>query len=209
MAGLDPELWEATQNPWVILRTVSRDKIKAALAQPEFRQRLDDLLRQNRESYQRGRMVSEEAPGCRAHLGRLFQHGVHAERSVADLLGRTRQCRRRPDESGKRSGRTRGRCRFALRPRILSPGFRFGRTAARTLPGQRSGPVAHPAAAASRMGSGSGFRFNCPARRSGCVAGKCLLEERSFICSTPMISPIPQLIAVSLASSMAATLRCG
>ena len=29
---LDPELWEATQNPWVILRTVSKDKIKAALA---------------------------------------------------------------------------------------------------------------------------------------------------------------------------------
>ncbi len=42
---LDPELWEATQNPWVILQTVSRDKIKTALAEPEFRQRLDELLR--------------------------------------------------------------------------------------------------------------------------------------------------------------------
>jgi starch phosphorylase len=48
---LDSELWEATQNPWVILRTVSKDKIKALLAEPEFRQRVDELLRRNRESF--------------------------------------------------------------------------------------------------------------------------------------------------------------
>jgi starch phosphorylase len=48
---LDAELWEATQNPWVILQTVSQDTIKAALADPDFRQRLDELLKQNRESY--------------------------------------------------------------------------------------------------------------------------------------------------------------
>ena len=45
------ELWEDTQNPWVILQTVSKDKIKSLLAQPKFRQRVDDLLRQNRESF--------------------------------------------------------------------------------------------------------------------------------------------------------------
>ena len=48
---LDKELWATTQNPWVILRTVSKEKIKAALGAPEFRIRLDNLLRQNRESY--------------------------------------------------------------------------------------------------------------------------------------------------------------
>jgi len=48
---LDSELWEATQNPWVILRTVSKDKIKSLWAQPEFRQRAETLLRQNRESF--------------------------------------------------------------------------------------------------------------------------------------------------------------
>jgi starch phosphorylase len=48
---LDPQLWEDTQNPWVILRTVSTDKIKSLMAQPEFRQRVDDLLRRNRESF--------------------------------------------------------------------------------------------------------------------------------------------------------------
>jgi len=49
--GLDPELWEATQNPWVILQTVSKDKIRLLLAQPKFRQRVDVLLRQNREDF--------------------------------------------------------------------------------------------------------------------------------------------------------------
>ena len=50
--ALDKDLWATTQNPWVILRTVSREKIKAALAAPEFRQKLDSLLRLNRDSYQ-------------------------------------------------------------------------------------------------------------------------------------------------------------
>jgi glycogen phosphorylase len=49
--GLDKELWATTQNPWVILQTVSEEKIKAALAAPEFRRRLDEVLGQNRESY--------------------------------------------------------------------------------------------------------------------------------------------------------------
>jgi len=48
---LDSDLWQATQNPWVVLQTVSRDKIQAALAKPKFRKRLDDLLRQKRKSY--------------------------------------------------------------------------------------------------------------------------------------------------------------
>ena len=49
--ALDKELWASTQNPWVILRTVSREKIKAALGAVEFRNRLDSLLLKNRESY--------------------------------------------------------------------------------------------------------------------------------------------------------------
>jgi glycogen phosphorylase len=48
--SLDAELWETTQNPWLILRTVSQEKIKSLLAAPEFRQRVQDLLRQNHES---------------------------------------------------------------------------------------------------------------------------------------------------------------
>jgi starch phosphorylase len=48
---IDKELWATTENPWVILRTVSHDKVKAALNIPAFRQNLDKLLQKNRESY--------------------------------------------------------------------------------------------------------------------------------------------------------------
>ncbi len=42
---LDPALWELTQNPWVVLQTVSRDKLQHVLADPAFRKNVDDLLR--------------------------------------------------------------------------------------------------------------------------------------------------------------------
>ena len=61
---LDKELWAATQNPWVILQTVSEEKIKAALDAPEFRRRLDSLLRQNRDSYQADAWFQTRHPGA-------------------------------------------------------------------------------------------------------------------------------------------------
>jgi len=48
--SLDSELWETTQNPWLILRTVSKEKIRSLLAAPDVRQRIQELLQQNHES---------------------------------------------------------------------------------------------------------------------------------------------------------------
>jgi len=42
---LDPTLWELTQNPWVVLQTVSRNQIERVLADPAFRKNIDELLR--------------------------------------------------------------------------------------------------------------------------------------------------------------------
>lgn len=47
---LDPALWELTQNPWVVLQTVSKDKLQQVLADPPFRKNIDDLLRAKREA---------------------------------------------------------------------------------------------------------------------------------------------------------------
>ncbi|HZQ45975.1 MAG TPA: alpha-glucan family phosphorylase, partial [Verrucomicrobiae bacterium] len=47
---LDTALWDSTQNPWVVLQTVSKDKLKSVLADPTFRKRIDDLLQTKRES---------------------------------------------------------------------------------------------------------------------------------------------------------------
>jgi starch phosphorylase len=47
---LEPTLWEMTQNPWVVLQTVSRDKLKHVLGDPVFRKNIDDLLRAKRQT---------------------------------------------------------------------------------------------------------------------------------------------------------------
>jgi starch phosphorylase len=51
---LDPELWEITHNPWVVLQTVSRDRIERVLADPVFRKNVDGLVQTRRQA--------EEAP---------------------------------------------------------------------------------------------------------------------------------------------------
>src|SRR5476651_1571684 len=47
---LDPALWELTQNPWVVLQTVSKDKLKSVLADSTFRKKIDELLQAKRQS---------------------------------------------------------------------------------------------------------------------------------------------------------------
>lgn len=41
---LEPELWELTQNPWVVLQTVSPEKLKKYLENKEFRKEVNELL---------------------------------------------------------------------------------------------------------------------------------------------------------------------
>jgi glycogen phosphorylase len=41
---LDHELWEITHNPWIVLQTVSREKLKKKLSDPNFRKTVDHLL---------------------------------------------------------------------------------------------------------------------------------------------------------------------
>ena len=48
-ARLDPELWALTHNPWVVLQTVSQASLKQLLAEPEYRERVESLLRRRRE----------------------------------------------------------------------------------------------------------------------------------------------------------------
>ena len=43
---LDPELWEQTHNPWVLLQTVSREKLRSATSDPKFQKLLADLHRE-------------------------------------------------------------------------------------------------------------------------------------------------------------------
>ncbi|MHB1646246.1 MAG: alpha-glucan family phosphorylase [bacterium] len=46
---LDPALWELTHNPWVVLQTVSPDRIKSMLADPVFRKNVNNLVKNRRQ----------------------------------------------------------------------------------------------------------------------------------------------------------------
>lgn len=49
---VDPDMWEATQNPWAILQTASRDRLRRVAADPEFQQKLNELVRRKRHREQ-------------------------------------------------------------------------------------------------------------------------------------------------------------
>ena len=79
---LDPVLWELTHNPWVVLQTVSREKLAARSGRSRFPQG-----RRRSGASQAGcgggaRVVSANLPAISAELRRLFQHGVHVERGA-------------------------------------------------------------------------------------------------------------------------------
>jgi starch phosphorylase len=67
---LNPDLWERTGNPWLVLQTVSSEKLKAVTSRPEFRSLLGDLLQARAED---------------ARAQRWFQrtHGNSALKNVA------------------------------------------------------------------------------------------------------------------------------
>src|SRR5215471_10505393 len=49
---LDPELWELTHNPWLVLQTVSRSKLKALMSQPDYRSKVDKAFRVKQDQMQ-------------------------------------------------------------------------------------------------------------------------------------------------------------
>ena len=49
---LDPELWEQTRNPWVMLQTVSQEKLKTLTSDARFRERLDEVLQRRKRREQ-------------------------------------------------------------------------------------------------------------------------------------------------------------
>jgi starch phosphorylase len=59
---LDPELWEITHNPWVVLQTVSRDQIERVLVDPVFRKNLDDLVETRRQVLETSAWFQQDHP---------------------------------------------------------------------------------------------------------------------------------------------------
>ncbi len=49
---LDPQLWEHTLNPWLVLQTVSQEKLEQARREPAFAQLMEEVLREKREAHE-------------------------------------------------------------------------------------------------------------------------------------------------------------
>ncbi|MGA7180316.1 MAG: alpha-glucan family phosphorylase [Thiobacillaceae bacterium] len=73
---LDPELWELTQNPWVVLQTVSREKLQAVMSDPTFRNNVDGLVQARRAAAEAPAWFQQTYPqsqlGCVAYFSMEF-----------------------------------------------------------------------------------------------------------------------------------------
>jgi starch phosphorylase len=73
---LDPELWELTQNPWVVLQTVSSDKLERELADPSLRKSVSAVLRAKRRAAEAPAWFQQHCPGepltCVAYFSMEF-----------------------------------------------------------------------------------------------------------------------------------------
>ena len=59
---IDPELWELTHNPWVMLQTVSNEKLQSVTADPNFQKLLVDLRRKKAIAEKSERWFQKEHP---------------------------------------------------------------------------------------------------------------------------------------------------
>ena len=49
---LDPALWELTRNPWVMLQTVSQEKLKSLISDVQFQKNLDEVVQRRKRRKQ-------------------------------------------------------------------------------------------------------------------------------------------------------------
>ena len=47
---LDPELWDSTHNPWIVLQTISRDRLRRVLSDTAFKKEVDQLVQAKRDN---------------------------------------------------------------------------------------------------------------------------------------------------------------
>ncbi len=76
---MDPVLWELTHNPWVVLQTVSREKLQKVLSDDAFRTMVDDLVRARRDAAESPAWFQQTYPqaplNCVAYFSMEFMLG--------------------------------------------------------------------------------------------------------------------------------------
>src|SRR3984957_15955153 len=69
---LNPELWELTQNPWAVLQAASEKRLAEMSADPTFARRVEELLREKRESLKRPTWFQSAHPDAPLKLVAYF-----------------------------------------------------------------------------------------------------------------------------------------
>ncbi len=69
---LDAVLWDLTQNPWVVLQTVSRDRLQRVLDDATFRKKVDDLLQAKSEAAESPSWFSQNHSGTQLNSVAYF-----------------------------------------------------------------------------------------------------------------------------------------
>jgi len=149
---LDPTLWALTHNPWGVLQTVSRDRLERMVSRSRFlSKRRAPRARETAGGGGAG-VVSAAVSAGALDLCGVFQHGIYAERSAADLCWRPGQCGWRSAQSRQRPRRPRGRRGATLPARLFSSDAGPGRRAASAVPLQRSRAIADHTGTRSQRG---------------------------------------------------------
>jgi len=189
---LDPDLWEFTHNPWVVLQTVSRDRMERVSADPAFRKKVDALVQAKRQAakapawFQQPTRISPD-------LCCVFQHGFMLERGSAHLL------RGLGNVAGDQLKTT-----SDLGVPVIGVGLLYQQGYFRQVldkDGARQALFPHkrfPGNCRSRLcakptGSGCGWSSTYLVTRSGCALGRSRLAECSFTCWTAMTSRTSRL----------------
>ncbi len=69
---LDADLWDLTQNPCLVLQTVSQRKLQEVSADPDFRRRVEELRAELREEERMPRWFAKTHPNSPLHLAAYF-----------------------------------------------------------------------------------------------------------------------------------------
>lgn len=181
---LDPLLWDLTHNPWVVLQTVSRETLQRDLANPAFRNNIDDLVQARRDAAEVPAWFQQTYPqsplSCVAYFSMEFMLG-EALPIYSGGLGNV------AGDQLKAAG--------DLGVPVIGVGLLYqqgyfrqviDQSATGPLPLQRSRTVADHSIAAPKRG-GCGCSSTCRGTRSGFAPGKFRSAERSFTCWTAMM----------------------
>ena len=142
---LDPELWELTRNPWVMLQTVSQEKLEGLQSDAAFTGLLETLRREGEARRERQRWFQESWPDSKLRAIAYFS----MEFMLSDAL---------PIYSGGLGNVAGDQLKAANDLGV--PVLRWGCFTSRAISGNTSTPRG-----SSMRSTLSTIRANCPSRR--------------------------------------------